>query len=141
MDAILIKEMTMQQQSRANGRSERIAAQNASILRRGMPPVAYPVDHPGRHVALQSVLACLRPTPIAEASRLPEEALVTRLCQQGRWDNVQAAMWVHRHLLALIHDAGDLDADTLDAKYREMTAAISACGSVGEIRVALDIGR
>ena len=79
MDTILVKHKTMQQ-SRANGRSERIAAQNASILRRGMPPVAYPIDHPGRHVALQSVLACLRPTPIAEASRLPEEAAVARLC-------------------------------------------------------------
>jgi hypothetical protein len=131
----------MQHQSKTNERQNRIAAQNALILRRGMPPMAYPVDHHGRHTALQSILACLRPTPIAEASRLPEEALLTRLCQQGRWDDVQAAMWVHRHLLVLIHNAGDLDDDTLDAKYREMTAAISACGSVGEIRVALNMSQ
>jgi hypothetical protein len=50
-------------------------------------------------------------------------------------------MWIHRHLFALIPDAGDLDAATLDTKYREVTAAIVACGSVGEIRAALNIGR
>ena len=87
------------------------------------------------------MLAGLRPTPISEASRLPEETLLARLCQQNRWDGLQAAMWIHRHLLALIPDAGDLDADTLDAKYREMTAAMAACGSVGEIRAALNIDR
>jgi hypothetical protein len=63
------------------------------------------------------------------------------MCRQGRWDALQAAMWIHRHLLALIPDAGDLDADPLDAKYREMTAAIVDCGSVTEIRAALNIGR
>jgi hypothetical protein len=61
------------------------------------------------------------------------------MCRQGRWDALQAAMWIHRHLIALISDAGDLDADTLDTKYREMTAAMAACGSVGEIRAALNM--
>jgi hypothetical protein len=50
-------------------------------------------------------------------------------------------MWVHRHLLALIPDASDLDASTLDAKYREMTAPIADCVSVAEIRIALNVGR
>ena len=50
-------------------------------------------------------------------------------------------MWIHRYLFALIPDAADLDAATLDTKYREVTAAIVACGSVGEIRAALNIGR
>ena len=63
------------------------------------------------------------------------------MCRQGQWDALQAAMWIHRHLFALIPDAGDLDAGTLDAKYREVRAAIVACGSVGEIRAALNIGR
>jgi hypothetical protein len=118
-----------------------ITAQNAAIVRRNMPQVTYSVDHPSRHEALQAVLAGLRPTPISEASRLTEEALLARMCRQGRWDALQAAMWIHRHLLALIPDAGDLDADTLDAKYREMTAVIAGCGSVGEIRTALNMGR
>ena len=63
------------------------------------------------------------------------------MCRQGRWDALQAAMWIHRHLLALIPDAGDLDADTLDTKYREMTAPIADCVSVAEIRIALNVGR
>jgi hypothetical protein len=63
------------------------------------------------------------------------------MCRQGRWDALQAAMWIHRHLLALIPDADDLDADTLEAKYREITAAIAACSSVVEIRAALNMGR
>ena len=50
-------------------------------------------------------------------------------------------MWIHRHLFALIPDAGDLDAGTLDSKYREVTAAIAACGSVGEIRATLILPR
>jgi hypothetical protein len=138
---ISIKEMNMQQTKKTNERRDRIAAQNAAIVRRNMPQVTYSVDHPGRHKALRSVLAGLRPMPVSETSRLPEEALLTRMCRQGRWDALQAAMWIHRHLLALIPDAGDLDADTLDAKYREVTAAIAACGSVGEIRTALNMGR
>jgi hypothetical protein len=131
----------MEQHSRINERRDRVAAQNAAIVRRNMPQVTYSVDHPGRHDALRAMFAGLRPTPISEASRLPEEALLARLCQQNRWDGLQAAMWIHRHLLALIPDASDLDASTLDAKYREMTAAIAACGSVVEIRAALNINR
>jgi hypothetical protein len=138
---ISIKEMNMQQTKKTNERRDRIAAQNAAIVRRNMPQVTYSVDHPGRHEALRSVLAGLRPMPVSETSRLPEEALLTRMCRQGRWDALQAAMWIHRHLLALIPDAGDLDADTLDAKYREVTAAIAPCGSVREIRTALNMGR
>ena len=106
-----------------------------------MPQVNHSLDHPGRHEALRSVLAGLRPTPIAEASRLPEETLVARMCRQGRWDGLQAGLWVHRHLLALTSDAGDLDVDTLDERYRNVTATVAACGSVAEIRVALNIGR
>ncbi len=63
------------------------------------------------------------------------------MCQQKRWDGLQAGLWVHRHLLALIPDAGNLDAYTLDDKFREITAAISRCGSVEEIRIALNNGR
>ena len=87
------------------------------------------------------MLAGLHPTPMTKVSRLTEEALLTQMCQQGRWDGLQAGLWTHRHLLALIPDAGDLDADTLDAKYREMTAATAACRSIGEIRVALNMSR
>jgi hypothetical protein len=129
------------QQSKTAGRRERIAAENAAIVRRNMPQVIYSADHPGRHEALRSVLAGLRPPPVSNTSRLPEEALLTRMCQQNRWDGLQAGLWVHRHLLALIPDAGDLDADTLDAKYREITAATAACRSVGEIQVALNMSQ
>ena len=131
----------MQQTTKTSERQNRIAAQNATISRRGMPLVTYPVDHPGRYQVLRSILAGLCPIPVSETSRLPEEALLTRMCRQGRWDALQASMWIHRHLFALIPDAGDLDAGTLDAKYREVTAAIAACGSVGEIRTALNMGR
>ena len=131
----------MQQQSKTAGRRERIAAQNAAIVRRNMPQVIYPADHPSRHEALRSVLAGLRPIPVSKTSRLPEETLLTKMCRQGRWDALQAAMWVYRHLLALIPDVSDLDASTLDAKYREMTAVIAGCGSVGEIRTALNMDR
>jgi hypothetical protein len=128
------------QQSKTTGPRERIAAQNSAIVRRNMPQVIYPADHPGRHEALRSVLAGLRPIPVSKTSRLPEETLLTKMCRQGRWDALQAAMWVYRHLLALIPDVSDLDASTLDAKYREMTAAIADCGSIGEIRAALRMG-
>lgn len=130
----------MQQTRKTNDRHV-IATQNAAIVRRNMPQVRYPADHPGRHEALRSVLACLRPTPVTSVSRLPEETLLARLCQQGRWDGLQASMWAHRHLFALIPNAGDLDVDVLDRQYREVTAAIAACDSVGEIRIALSIGR
>ena len=103
----------MEQHSRINERRDRIAAQNAAIVRRNMPQVTYSVDHPGRHEALRSLLGGLRPIPVSETSRLPEEALLTRMCRQGRWDALKAAMWIHRHLFALIPDAGDLDAATL----------------------------
>jgi hypothetical protein len=130
------------QQSKTNGHQERIAAQNAAIVRRNMPQVIISRrPPPGRHEALRSVLAGLRPTPIAEASRLPEETLVARMCRQGRWDGLQAGLWVHRHLLALISDAGDLDVDTLEERYRNVTATVAACGSVAEIRVALNMVR
>src|SRR4051794_19425159 len=122
----------MQQQSKPHGRWDRIAAQNATISRRGMPLVTYPVDHPGRHQVLRSVLAGLRPIPVSETSRLPEEALLARMCRQGRWDGLQASVWIDRHMLALIPNAGKLDPDTLDEKYREITAAIAGCGSVAE---------
>jgi hypothetical protein len=128
------------QQSKTTRRRERVAAQNAAIVRRIMPQVIYPADHPGRHEALQAVLAGLRPTPISEASRLPDEAILARLCQQNRWDGLQAGLWVHRHLLALVSNADELDADTLDAKYREMTAAVASCGSIAEIRATLNVG-
>jgi hypothetical protein len=133
--------MKMQQTTKTTERQNRIAAHNAAISRRGMPPVSYSLDHSGRHQVLQAVLAGLRPTPISEASRLPEEALLARLCRQNRLDGLQAGLWVHRHLLAVIPDAGDLDADTLDEKFREITAAIAGCGSVAEIRIALNINR
>jgi hypothetical protein len=42
-------------------------------------------------------------------------------------------------MLALIPNAGKLDPDSLDVKYREMTAAIAGCGSVAEIRAALNL--
>jgi len=42
-------------------------------------------------------------------------------------------------MLALIPNAGKLDPDTLDEKYREITAAIAGCGSVAEIRTALNL--
>jgi hypothetical protein len=64
----------MQQQSKTAGRRERIAAQNAAIVRRNMPQVIYPADHPGRHEALRSVLAGLRPILVSNISRLPEAA-------------------------------------------------------------------
>jgi hypothetical protein len=112
----------MHQQSKANGRWEQIAAQNAAIVRRNMPQIIYPADHPGRHEALRSVLVGLRPVPVSGASRLPEETLLARMCRQGRWDALQAAMWIHRHLLALIPNAGDLDADTLDALLRHQVS-------------------
>jgi hypothetical protein len=77
---------------------------------------------------------------MSKASRLPEEALLARLCQQNRWDGLQAGFWVHRHLLALIPDTGDLDVGTLDEKFREVTAAIAGCVSLTEIRTALNMG-
>lgn len=140
----------MQQTTKTSERRNRIAAQNAAISRRGMPPVTYPVDHPDRYQGppfnpgrslSNTRLRTLGPIPVSEPLRLPERALLARMCRQGRWDALQAAMWIYRHLLALIPDAGDLDADPLDAKYREMTAAIVDCGSVTEIRAALNIGR
>jgi hypothetical protein len=130
----------MQQKIKTNERRDRKASQNAVIQRRGMPHVTYPVDHPGRHEALQAVLAGLRPTPISDTSRLPEEALLARLYQQNRWDGLQARLWVHRHLLALIPNAGNLDVGTLDEKFREVTAAIAGCISLTEIRTALSMG-
>jgi hypothetical protein len=88
----------MQQTTKTSERQNRIAAQNATISRRGMPLVTYPVDHPGRHPVLRSILAGLRPVPVSETSWLPEEALLARMCRQGQWDALQAAMWIHRHL-------------------------------------------
>jgi hypothetical protein len=131
--------MNMQQTRKTNDR-RMIAAQNAAIVRRNMPQVTYSVDHPARHEALQAVLAGLRPTPISEASWLPDEAILARLCQQNRWDGLQAGLWDHRHLLALVSNADELDADTLDAKYREMTAAVASSGSIAEIRATLNVG-
>src|SRR5690242_10806224 len=61
--ALFTAKMNMQQTKKTTGRRDRIAAQNATISRRGMPLVTYPVDHPGRHEALRSVLAVLRPLP------------------------------------------------------------------------------
>jgi hypothetical protein len=43
----------MQQTTKTSERETRIAAQNATISRRGMPLVTYPVDHPGRHPVLR----------------------------------------------------------------------------------------
>jgi hypothetical protein len=103
----------VQQTTKTSERQNRIAAQNATISRRGMPLVTYPVDHPGRYQVLRSILAGLCPIPVSETSRLPEGTLLARMCRQGRWDTLQAVMWIHRHLFALIPDAGDLDAATL----------------------------
>ena len=103
----------MQQTTKTSERQNRIAAQNATISRRGMPLVIYPVDHPSRYQVLRSILAGLCPIPVSETSRLPEGTLLARMCRQGRWDTLQAAMWIHRHLFALIPDAGDLDMPAL----------------------------
>jgi hypothetical protein len=133
------RKIDLQQKIKTNEQRERIAAQNAKISRRGMPAVIYSINHPGRHETLQAMLACLRPTPVTVASRLPEEALLARLCQQNRWDNLQASMRLHRHLLAVIPDSENFDAHTLDERYRDVAAAIAGCGSVAEIRSVLNM--
>ena len=68
------------------------------------------------------------PGEVAHASRL-----------QSFLNNVQAAVWSHRHLLAFIADAEDLDGSVLNEKFREVTATIAACGSVAQIRAALNM--
>ena len=129
----------MQQTTKTSERQTRIAAQNATISRRGMPLVIYPVDHPSRYQVLRSILAGLCPIPVSETSRLPEGTLLARMCRQGRWDGLQASVWIDRHMLALIPNAGKLDPDTLDEKYREITAVIAGCGSVAGIRTAFNL--
>ena len=72
----------MQQQSKTAGHRERIAAQNAAIVRRNMPQVIYP---PTTQVAMRHSVQS-RPVFVQYSSLTSRDCqrLLTMMCRQGR---------------------------------------------------------